>query len=150
MKKLRGPIIRLHFMRNNSVVIDTTHGLIHFPHMTMQVNYLKWNNRKTPAYHHWWCPYNTTEYNRNYHTLFWPSVRVEHNGDCDTIGEVYENSKFTGSPSNLDKNWQGNSGQGSQYNGVTISNQKEYTDCRVLRNRSGAIQAQKTNRYGNL
>ena len=24
-------------MRNNSVVIDTTHGLIHFPHLTMQV-----------------------------------------------------------------------------------------------------------------
>ena len=37
MKKLTGPIIGLHFMRNNSVVIDTTHGLIHFPHSTMQV-----------------------------------------------------------------------------------------------------------------
>ena len=37
MKKLTGPIIALHFMRNNSVVIDTTHGLIHFPHLTMQV-----------------------------------------------------------------------------------------------------------------
>ena len=23
-------------MRHNSVVIDTTHGLIHFPHLTMQ------------------------------------------------------------------------------------------------------------------
>ena len=37
MKKLTGPIIGLHFMRNNSVVIDTTHGLLHFPHLTMQV-----------------------------------------------------------------------------------------------------------------
>ena len=37
MKKLTGPIIALHFMRKNSVVIDTTHGLIHFPHLTMQV-----------------------------------------------------------------------------------------------------------------
>ena len=37
MKKLTGPIIGLHFMRNNSVVIDTTHGPIHFPHLTMQV-----------------------------------------------------------------------------------------------------------------
>ena len=37
MKKLTGPIIGSHFMRNNSVVIDTTHGLIHFPHLTMQV-----------------------------------------------------------------------------------------------------------------
>ena len=37
MKKQTGPIIGLHFMRNNNVVIDTTHGLIHFPHLTMQV-----------------------------------------------------------------------------------------------------------------
>ena len=37
MKKLTGPTIGLHFMRNNSVVIDKTHGLIHFPHLTMQV-----------------------------------------------------------------------------------------------------------------
>ena len=37
MKKLTGPILRLHFMKNIIVVIDTTHGLIHFPHLTMQV-----------------------------------------------------------------------------------------------------------------
>ena len=37
MKKLPGPIFGLHFMRNNSVVIDTTHGLTHFPHLTLQV-----------------------------------------------------------------------------------------------------------------
>ena len=40
MKNLTGPIIGLHFIRHNSVVIDTTHGLIHFPHfphLTMQV-----------------------------------------------------------------------------------------------------------------
>ena len=36
-KKMTGPIIGLHFMRNNGVVIDTTHGLIHFPHLSMQV-----------------------------------------------------------------------------------------------------------------
>ena len=38
MKNLTGPTILLHFMRNNSVVIDTAHGLIHFPHLTMQGN----------------------------------------------------------------------------------------------------------------
>ena len=37
MKKLTRLKIGLQFMRNNSVVIDTTHGLIHFPHLTMQV-----------------------------------------------------------------------------------------------------------------
>ena len=37
MKNQTGPFIDLHFMRHNSVVIDTTHGLVHFPHLTMQV-----------------------------------------------------------------------------------------------------------------
>ena len=37
MKSLTGPIIGLHFKRHNSVVIDTTHGLTHFPHLTMKV-----------------------------------------------------------------------------------------------------------------
>ena len=37
MKNLKGTIIGLHFMRHNSVVIDTTYGLMHFPHFTMQV-----------------------------------------------------------------------------------------------------------------
>ena len=37
MKNLTGPIIGLHFMRHKSVVIDTTHDLIHFPHLTVQV-----------------------------------------------------------------------------------------------------------------
>ena len=37
MKNLTGPIIGLHFMKHNSVVIDTTHALIRFPHLTMQV-----------------------------------------------------------------------------------------------------------------
>ena len=37
LKNLTGPFIGLHFMKHNSVVIDTKHGLIHFPHLTMQV-----------------------------------------------------------------------------------------------------------------
>ena len=37
MENLTGPIIGLHFMKHDSVVIDTTHGLIHFPHLTIQV-----------------------------------------------------------------------------------------------------------------
>ena len=37
MKKLTGLITGLHFMRNNSVVSNTTHGLIHFPHLKRQV-----------------------------------------------------------------------------------------------------------------
>ena len=37
MKNLTRPIIGLHFMRHNSVVIDITHGFIRFPHLTMEV-----------------------------------------------------------------------------------------------------------------
>ena len=37
VKDLTGPILGLHFMRHNSVVIDNKHGFIHFPHLTMQV-----------------------------------------------------------------------------------------------------------------
>ena len=37
MNKQTGPIIGLHFKRNVSVVIDRTHGLIQFPHLTMQI-----------------------------------------------------------------------------------------------------------------
>ena len=35
MEKVTGPIIELQFKRNNSVVVDTTQGLIHFPQLTM-------------------------------------------------------------------------------------------------------------------
>ena len=35
-KNLKGPILGLHFMRHNSLVIDTTHALIPFRHLTMQ------------------------------------------------------------------------------------------------------------------
>ena len=50
MKNLTGPIIGLHFMRHNSVVIDTTHGLIHLPHLTMQVkSALNRTSAKPPA-----------------------------------------------------------------------------------------------------
>ena len=37
MKNLTGLNIEWHFMRHNSVITDTTHGLIPFPHLTMQV-----------------------------------------------------------------------------------------------------------------
>ena len=37
VENLTGPIIGLHFLGHNSVVINSTHGLIFFPHLTMQV-----------------------------------------------------------------------------------------------------------------
>ena len=37
INKLTDRIIGFHFMRYNNVVIDTTHGLIHFPHLTIYI-----------------------------------------------------------------------------------------------------------------
>ena len=74
---------------------------------------------------------------------------MEHNGDCDTVGEVYEDSKFADFSLNFDNNRQKNSSQSNQYNGITISNQKAHADCRILRGYPGAIQAHQTSRYGN-
>ena len=37
MKNLTGPIVSLPFTRHNILVTDTTHGIIHFPHLKMQV-----------------------------------------------------------------------------------------------------------------
>ena len=36
LKNLTGPVIELHFMRRNSVVIDNTNGFMHFPHLTKE------------------------------------------------------------------------------------------------------------------
>ena len=53
MKNLTGPFIGLLFMRHNNVVIDFTHGLIHFLHLTMQVkSALTQTSAKTPSCSH--------------------------------------------------------------------------------------------------
>ena len=49
---------------------------------------------------------------------------MEHNGNCDTVGEIYGNSKFAEFPLNVHTNWQENSSQSDQHNGITISYQK--------------------------
>ena len=103
---------------------------------------------QNPACHNLRCLDNTTEDNKNNHSLYWPAVEIEHNGDCDTIGEVYGNSKFADFPLNVNNSWQKNSSQSNHYDGKNLSNKKN-TDCRFLGSHSGAIQAQKTSRYDN-
>ena len=51
MKKLTGPIIGLHFMRNNSVVIDKTYGLIQFSNLTMELKTVKQPPSETTVKH---------------------------------------------------------------------------------------------------
>ena len=57
---------------------------------------------------------------------------MEHNRHCDTIGEVYGNSRFGDFTLKVDNNWPTISSQGNHDNGITISNEKTHTDCKVL------------------
>ena len=94
MKNLTGPIIGLHFMRHNSVVIDTTHGLIHFPHLTMQVkSALSQTNAKPQAiliHDNITIPQMTTK------TI---TAFVDHISEWNTTGTVTPVEKFTESAS---------------------------------------------------
>ena len=90
MKNLTGPIIGLHFMRHNSVVIDTTHGLIHFPHLTMQVkSTLNQTNTKPQAvliHDNITIPQMTTKTITEF---------VDHVSEWKTTGTVTPVEKFT-------------------------------------------------------
>ena len=90
MKNLTGPITGLHFMRQNSVVIDTTQGLIHFPHLTMQVkSALSQTSVKTQAvliHDNITTPQLTTKK----FTAF-----VDHTSEWNTTGTVTPVGKFT-------------------------------------------------------
>ena len=90
MKNLTGPIIGLHFMRHNSVVIDTTHGLIHFPHLTMQVkSALSQTSIKPQAvliHDNITIPQMTTK------TI---TAFVDHTSELNTTGTVTPVEKFT-------------------------------------------------------
>ena len=90
MKNLTGPIFGLHFMRHNSLVIDTTHGLIHFPHLTMQVkSALSQTSVKPQAvliHDNITIPQMTTK------TI---TAFVDHTSEWNTTGTVTPIEKFT-------------------------------------------------------
>ena len=90
MTNLTGPIIGLHFMRHNSVVIDTTHGLIHIPHLTMQVkSALSQTSVKPQAvliHDNITIPQMTTK------TI---TAFVDHTSEWNTTGTVTPVEKFT-------------------------------------------------------
>ena len=90
MKNLTGPIIGLHFMKHNSVVIDTTQGLIHFPHLTMQVKSASSQASAKPQlvliHNSITTPQMTTK------TI---TVFVDHSSKWNTTGTVTPVEKFT-------------------------------------------------------
>ena len=90
MKNLTGPIIGLHFMRHNSVLIDTTHGLIHFPHLTKQVKSALTQTSVKPQavliHDNITIPQMTTK------TI---TAFVDHTSEWNTTGTVTPVEKFT-------------------------------------------------------
>ena len=142
VKKLTGPLLGLHFMSHNSVVIDTTHGLILFPHLTMHFkNSSSGTTTKLQSM--------ITEEALTLQPMTTKTITafVHHPSEWNTTGMETPLEKFTETAillishsmstiSDKDK-----SSQGNQCYGITVSNQKEYTDCRVLHSQSGAIQA---------
>ena len=90
IKNLTGPIIGLQLMKHNSVVIDTTHGLIHFPHLTMQVkSALSQASAKSQPgliYNSITIPQITTK------TI---TAYVDHSSEWNTTGTVTPVGKFT-------------------------------------------------------
>ena len=90
MKNLTGPIFGLHFMEHNSVVIDTTHGLIHFPHLTMQVKKAssQASAKPQPVLIH----DSTTKPQMTTKTI---TAFVDHSSEWNTTGTVTPVEKFT-------------------------------------------------------
>ena len=149
MKKLTGPIRGLHFMRNNSVVIDTTHALIHFPHLTMRVKTASSETTTKPqpviTDKALTIPPTTTK------TI---TAFIDHPSKWNTTGTLTPLEKFTETASLLishsmltiiDKRI-----------AVKVTNttespylNKKHTEIAELRGYSGAVQAHQTSRYGN-
>ena len=127
-------------MMNNSVVIDTTHGPIHFLHLIMQVKTASSETTAKPQ------PVITDD------ALAIPPATtktitafVEHPSKRNTTGTVTSLEKFTETANLLISHSMSTifekSSHSNQYNGITISNHKTQTGCRVLRSYSGGIQA---------
>ena len=132
MKKLTGPIIGLHFMRNNSVLIDTTHGLIQFPYLTIQVKSTSGMSEKLQIViigDALTIPPKTTKLL----TAF-----VDHPSELNTTGTVTTLEKFTKNQSAIFiGKWQESVSESNQYNESTSLDQKKHTNCRVFRSQSG-------------
>ena len=90
MMNVTRPIIGLHFMRHNSVVVDTTHDLIHFPHLTMQAKNaaIKTSGKPQPVF----IQNNTTVPPMTTKTI---RAFVDHPSQWHTTGTVTPVGKFT-------------------------------------------------------
>ena len=127
IKNMTWSIIGLHFMRHNIVVIDTTHGLINFPHLTLQVKSALSQTRAKPKAvlirQSITIPQLTTK------TI---TAFVDHLSEWNTTGTVtpveknHKSREFDKIPFNVNIIWQENSSQSNQHNGITLQSTKTH------------------------
>ena len=94
MTNLTRPSIGFHCMRRKSVVIETTHGLIHFPHLTMQVKSA--SSRTSPKPQDVLIHDSITEPPTTTKTI---AAFVDHPSEWNAIGTVTPVEKITGAAS---------------------------------------------------
>ena len=82
MKKIKGAIVWLHYMRHNSVVIDTTHSLKIFNHLTMQITSASSGEKlKTPIHSQRWQIDNSPDDDKN-------NAFDDHSSEWETAGTM--------------------------------------------------------------
>ena len=127
-------------MRHNSVVIDTTHGLIHFPHLKMQVKSASSQASAKPqavlVHDSITIPQMTTK------TI---TAFIDHISEWSTTGTVTPVEKFTEALSLIISHSMSTKIDKKKAVRVTNITESPYTimkntNCRVPRSNSGAIQ----------
>ena len=136
-------------MKHKSVVIDTTHGIIHFSLLTKQVKsaasetsaklqavLIRNNKAVTPK------------------TTITITSFVDHSSEWNTTDSVTPVKKFTEAASllvshSISQNSQKDSSQSRKSIGINLFIQGEHTNCRFLRSHSGAIQVHQADGHGN-
>ena len=89
-RNLTGPIVGLHFMGHNSVFIDTTHGLIHLPHLAnASQKQCEGSKCQTPTSAYPW-KHNSTTNDKKKTTDF-----ADHPSERHTAGTVTPVGKLT-------------------------------------------------------
>ena len=74
---------------------------------------------------------------------------MEYNRDRNSSGNLHRKRESHNIPFNLNYTRQKDNSQSNQHNGITLYNQQEHTNCRILRSHSLAIQVYQTSRHGN-
>ena len=149
LKNLTGTYIGLHFMSCNTVVIDTTHGLIHFPHLRM---YVKSTARGTSAKHQAVFIHETMTIPRK--TAKTITAFVDPSSKRNTTGTVTPMEKYTEAASLLlshstSRKFARNIAVSHHHNGITLFNQAKDTEFLIRRSHFGAIHDHQAGGHGN-